>query len=147
MPIEVTPMLRSAVPASGDGTEKFLLQDELALFVFLAGLVCLVILPANRLLALAAVYVAHYVATGGHVALIRVRLGDVDDTVEQVGFAVLATEVLGHVSAVRMSGRRSRRTHPAEDVIMVGEVCFAILAAIDARRVEIDVVRETHGDV
>ena len=74
-------------------------------------------------------------ATSGHVALVRVRLGDVDDAIKQVGFAVLAAEVLGPVSAVRMSGKRSRRTHPAEDVIMVGEVCLAVLAAIDARRV------------
>ena len=38
-------------------------------------------------------------------------------------------------------------TDSAEDVIVVRQVGLAILATIDARRVEVDVVRETHdGD-
>lgn len=36
-------------------------------------------------------------------------------------------------------------TDSAEDVIMVGEMGLAVLAAIDARRVEVDVVSEPHG--
>jgi hypothetical protein len=44
------------------------------------------------------VNVAYDVATGRHVALVGLRLGDVDDAVEQIRFAVLAAEVLRHVS-------------------------------------------------
>jgi hypothetical protein len=43
-------------------------------------------------------YVAHDVAAGRHVALVGFRFGDVDDLVEEVGFAVLAAEVLGMMS-------------------------------------------------
>jgi hypothetical protein len=38
--------------------------------------------------------VADNVAAGGHAALVGLGLGDVDDVVEEVGFAMLATEVL-----------------------------------------------------
>jgi hypothetical protein len=34
------------------------------------------------------------VPTGGHVTLIRITGVDIDDTMEQVGFPMLATEVL-----------------------------------------------------
>jgi hypothetical protein len=39
--------------------------------------------------------VAYDVAAGSHVALVGLRLGDVDNHVEEVCFAVLAAEVLG----------------------------------------------------
>jgi hypothetical protein len=42
--------------------------------------------------------VAYDVTAGGHVALVRLRLGDVDDAVEQVCFAMLAPEVLRYVN-------------------------------------------------
>jgi hypothetical protein len=48
---------------------------------------------------LPAVYVAHDVAARRHIALVRLRLGDVDDAVEEVGLAMLAAEVLTQVSA------------------------------------------------
>lgn len=38
------------------------------------------------------------------------------------------------------------RTDSAEDVIMVRQMSLAVLAAIDARRIEVDVVGKTHGD-
>lgn len=74
--------------------QQFLLQDELALLVFLAALVGLVVLPTHSLLALAAGDVADDVATGGHTALDGIGLGDVHDGVEEVGLAMLAAEVL-----------------------------------------------------
>lgn len=40
-----------------------------------------------------------------------------------------------------------RRTDSAEDVIVVGQMRLAVLASVDARRVEIDIVREPHGDM
>jgi hypothetical protein len=95
-------------PILGDGAEQLRLQDELSFLVLLARLVGLVVLPADRLLALAALDVAHYVTARGHVALVRVGLGDVDDAVEQVRLAVLAAEVLGCVSIAYVSARLSR---------------------------------------
>lgn len=74
--------------------QQLCLENELALLVLLAGLIGLVVLPADRLLTLATVDVADNVAAGGHVALVGLRLGDVDDAVEQVRLAVLAAEVL-----------------------------------------------------
>jgi hypothetical protein len=76
------------------GAQKLTLQDELALLVLLAGLISLVILPSDRLLALSAVNVAYDVAAGGHVALAGLRLCDVDDVIEEVRFAMLTAEVL-----------------------------------------------------
>ena len=87
--------------SSGDGAQELCLEDELALLVLLARLVGLVVFPADRLLALAAVDVAYNVAARRHVALVGVGFGHVDDAVEQVGFAVLATEVLGRTGQYR----------------------------------------------
>jgi hypothetical protein len=42
--------------------------------------------------------VAYDVAAGSHVALVGLRLGDVDNTVEQVCLAMLAAKVLCYVS-------------------------------------------------
>ena len=36
-------------------------------------------------------------------------------------------------------------TNPTDDVVVVREVRLAVLAAVDALRVEVDVVREAHG--
>jgi hypothetical protein len=94
--------------SSGDGAEQLGLQDELALLVLLAGLVGLVILPADRLLALAALDVAHYVTSGRHVALVGVGFGDVDDAVEEVCLAVLAAKVLRSISSVFKGARLER---------------------------------------
>lgn len=78
--------------------EQLCLEDELALFVLLAGFVSLVVFPADCLLALPAVNVAYDMSARRHVALVWIRLGDVDNAVKEVCFAVLAAEILGSVS-------------------------------------------------
>ena len=87
---------RRGSPRSGssDVAQQLGLEDKLALLVLLRRLKGLVVLPADRLLALVARDVADDVAAGGHVALIGVAGVDVDDAVEEVGLAVLAAEVL-----------------------------------------------------
>lgn len=80
------------------GAEQLRFQDELAFLVLLAGLVSFIILPAYGLLALSTVDVAYDVATGGHVALVRLRLGDVDNAIKQICFTMLTAEVLVMVS-------------------------------------------------
>lgn len=84
---------------STDSTQELGLQDELALLVLLTRLVRLIVLPADRLLALAAGDVAHNVAARRHVALAGLAHFDVDDGVEEEGFAVLAAEVLDFLLA------------------------------------------------
>ena len=74
--------------------QQLLLQNELALLVFLTALVCLVVLPPYRLLALPAVDVAHNVSSGGHVTFDRIGLCGVHNVIEEVGFAMLAAEIL-----------------------------------------------------
>lgn len=71
--------------------------------------------------------VAHNVTASGHIALAGVGLGDVDYAVKEIRFAMLAAEV------------------PAENIIVVREMCLAVLAAVDARGVQVDVVGQTHG--
>ena len=95
-------------PGLGDGAQQLGLEDELALLVLLASLVGLVVFPAHRLLALGAVDVADNVAAGGHVALVGVGLGDVDDVVEEIGLAMLAAEVLAAAVSVGAWGREGR---------------------------------------
>jgi hypothetical protein len=93
-----------------DHTQELRLKDELALLVLLARLVRLVVLPADRLVALLARYVAHDVAPRRHVALAGLPLLDVDDAVEEVRFAMLAAEVLGAgTESVGAGGKRSGR--------------------------------------
>lgn len=79
---------------SAYNAEKLLLKNELPLLVFLAALVSLVVLPSYRLPALTAGDVAYDMSSGGHVTFDGIGLGDVDDVVEEVGFAVLAAETL-----------------------------------------------------
>ena len=70
------------------------LKDILPLLVLLRALVRLVVLPPHRLLALSTKDVADNVSARRHVALVRLASFDVDDVVEEVGFSVLAAEVL-----------------------------------------------------
>jgi hypothetical protein len=81
--------------ALGNRTQQLRLQDEFPLLVLLARLIRLVILPPNRLPALPTHDVPHDVTAGCHVAFCSFAQGDVDDGVEEEGFAVLAAEVLG----------------------------------------------------
>lgn len=75
-------------------TQQLDLEDEFALLVLLRRLVGFIVLPANNILTVTAADVADNVAAGRHVTLDWLALGDVDDGVEEVGFAVLAAEVL-----------------------------------------------------
>lgn len=38
-----------------------------------------------------------------------------------------------------------KRTHSTDDLLVVCEMCFAVLAAVDSFGVEVDVVGEAHG--
>lgn len=71
-----------------------MLEYKLALLVFLAALVRLVVFPTHNLAALAASYVADNVAARRHVALARLAGFDINDCVEEVGLPMLASEVL-----------------------------------------------------
>lgn len=83
---------------SSNSAEKLCLQDEFALLVLLTSLICLIIFPTHSLFALSTVDVAYYVAPSGHVTLVGLRLGNVDNAIEQIRFAMLATEVLQNIS-------------------------------------------------
>lgn len=68
-----------------------------------------------------------------HVALAWLALNDVDDGAEEVRFAVQAAEVLqslGLAQRVQILVD-SKRSYRANDVVVVGEVCLAVLAAVD----------------
>ena len=86
--------MEGSLPLTND-TEQFLLEDELALLVFLTALVRLVVLPSYRFLALSAGDVAHDMSPRRHVAFYSFALRNVDNFIEEVCFPVLASEVLG----------------------------------------------------
>ena len=77
-------------------TEELLFKNKLALLVLLAALVCLVVLPSYRFLALSAGDITHDMSTSCHAAFNSFTLCDVDNIIEEVCFAVLAPEVLDH---------------------------------------------------
>jgi hypothetical protein len=79
------------------------------------------------------------------VALVGLGFGDVDYVVEQVRFAVLTAEVL-LMLVCRLGGcvEVVSRTDPADNVIVVGQMCLAVLASVYLGRVEVDVVGEAH---
>lgn len=56
-------------PSSGDLAQEFCLKYELALLILLTRLICLVVLPSNRLLALLAEYVSHHVPARSHISV------------------------------------------------------------------------------
>lgn len=133
------------MPRSGHHAQQLLLQDELALLVLFRALKCLVVFPPNHLFTLSACDVSHNVSAGGHVAVAWLGSLSVYDAVEEEGFAVLATEVLREKAlALACEQRNSITTYTANDLVMVGKVSLAVLAAIDAIGVEIDVVGEAH---
>lgn len=134
-----------------DVTEQLGLENELALLVLLARVVGLVVRPAHIVLALATEDVPHDVSARRHVPLVRLPGGDVHDRVEEVGFAVLAAEVLhtgegGGMDVSMTAGREGAgaRTYPAYDVLVVREMGLAVLAAVDLAAREIDVVEKPH---
>jgi len=117
-----------AILYSSDLAQKLGLKYEFALLVLLARFEGLIVFPTYSLLALLAEYVADDVTTGCHVSFAWFALGDVYDAIKEVGFPMLAAEV------------------PAYNVVVVGEVCLAVLAAIDPVRIEVDVVCQPHLD-
>lgn len=129
---------------SAHGTQKLSLEYEFALLVLLARLVSLVVLPADRLLALAAGDVAHDVAAGRHVALAGLARFDVDDGVKKEGFAMLATEVLVFLLAVvkEAVGWMSLgvKAYATDDVVVIREMRLAVLAAVDLGPGEVGIV-------
>lgn len=89
-------------------------------------LIGFVIFPADDLVATSTADIANDVASRCHVPLDRQGFDDVDDSGEKVCLSVLASEV------------------PTDDILVVREVRFAVLAHVDARRGEVNVVGETH---
>ena len=100
-------------------TQQFRLQYEFAFLVLLRRLERLVVLPTHRLLALPAHYIPNDVPTRRHVAFAGVRLRDVHDGVEEVGFAVLAAEVL-RIQTISISPR------PCQDSCKTGDSIFVV---------------------
>lgn len=135
----VVPLLTVLKAALSHLAEQLCLQYEFALLVLLARLICLVVLPANRLLALLAEYIAYDVSPRCHVAFSSISRSDVHHIVKQVRLAMLTSEVLQNqrisiiITLVALSSCRGERekSYPADDVVMVREVCFAVLASID----------------
>ena len=95
------PSLRLA--SSVHDAQQLGLEDELALLVLFRRLVGLVVLPPDRLAAATAHNVTHNVPARRHIALAGIAGIDIDHGVEQVRFAVLASEVLSSkLSAARV---------------------------------------------
>lgn len=111
---------------SGDIAQELLLEDELPLLVLLRALVSLVVLPPDHLFTLPASNVSHGVPAGSHVAVAGLRSLGVYHAVEEEGLAMLAAEVT------------------ADDLVVVGQVSLAVLAAVNALGVQVDVVGEAH---
>ena len=79
---------------SDNGNKQFRFQNELALLVFLRLLEGAIVLPTNGPFALLAFDVPHDVFACCHVPLVRVELINVDNVVEEIGLAMLSSEVL-----------------------------------------------------
>ena len=77
-----------------DSGKQLRLQNELSFLVLLGIFVRLIVLPSHHVLALATDNVPDDMAARGHVALAGLARLDVDDRVEEVGFSMLASEVL-----------------------------------------------------
>lgn len=130
------------------GAQQLSFQNILALLVFLRVLVGLVVLPAHRLLTLPTVDIADHMQACRHFALHSLGLGDVNDSIEQIGFSMLAAEtlkkgkiggVVSHVDIYRGWGNEGQvkkdeteekeRTHSTDDGIMTSKMGFTVLAA------------------
>lgn len=79
---------------STNRAQQLRLEDVLPLLVELRLLIGLVVFPAHGLLALTTGDVSDDVPTRCHVAFRGLATVDVDDAVEEEGFAVLTAEVL-----------------------------------------------------
>jgi hypothetical protein len=81
------------MPRSIHCAQQLALQNILVLLVLLTGLICLVVLPPHRFVALLAHDVPHDVSARRHIPFHGITLSDVDHGGEEEGFAVLAAEV------------------------------------------------------
>ncbi|KAI9041191.1 yippee-like protein [Aspergillus affinis] len=119
-------------PLLAHHAEQFFFQDELALLVFLAGLVRLVVFPSYRFSALPTGDVPHNMPTGRHATLDSLRLRYVHDVIEK-----------------EQASKQTTRggTHPTDDIIVVSKVRFALLASEDFVGGEVHVVCKTHYDL
>jgi hypothetical protein len=133
---------------SSNIAQELLLKDELSLLVLFRAFVCLVVLPPDHFFALPTSNVPHGVSAGGHIAVARLRGLGVHHAVEEEGFAMLAAEVLPPYRVSAWSqwtrGRNCDVTYTADNLIVVGQVGLAVLAAVNALGVEVDVVGEAH---
>ena len=84
----------SREPVLCDVTKQLRLQYKLPFLILLATLKRLIVFPSHGLIALSAGDISHYVSSRRHVAFGSITCGYVDDVVEEVGFAVLAAEIL-----------------------------------------------------
>lgn len=99
----------SRTPTSSYYAKQLTLKYKFAFFVFLPGLICFVIFPADCFVALFAFNVSHDMPTCSHITLHRFGLFDVHHRREEEGFAMLASEV------------------PRNYVVEISEVGFAVL--------------------
>lgn len=138
---------RSCHPILINNTKQLLLENKFPLLILLAGLIRLVVFPPHRLPALSAGNISYHVSAGGHTSFGGFGLVDIDHRVEEVCFSVLAAEILDvyYIRPVdEMTSICWVAAYPADDVIVVGQMGFALLAAEDLVRVEVYVVGETH---
>jgi hypothetical protein len=100
-----------------------------------------------------------------HIAFRGLACCDIDDVAEEVGLAVLATEILS-LSAASLGvniepekqmavkkaerkwrdgkGREERQTNTTNYILMITQMCLAVLAAVDLVAAQIDVVCQAH---
>lgn len=76
------------------GAEELSFKDKLALFILFVILECFVVLPADCLFALPTSDVTDNVTTCCHAALRRLAGFNIHHGVEEIGLAMLPTEVL-----------------------------------------------------
>lgn len=105
------------------------LKDKFALLVLLGCLKCFVIFPPNYFLALTAGNVANNVTASCHMAFVWLASFKIDDVIEEICFAMLSSEM------------------PADDVFVIRQVRFAVLAPINLAATQIRVIRQPHGNV
>jgi hypothetical protein len=123
-------------------TQKLLFENKLALLVFLAALVCLVVLPSYRFLALSAGDIAHDVSTSRHAALYSLALCNVDDVIEEVCFPVLSSKILNQCvsNGCILNETKNVDSYPTDDIIVVCQMGLAAFATEDLVGGQVDVV-------
>ncbi len=92
-------------------------------------------------------------SAGSHDAVDRIGGDDVDHIFKEIGFSVLTTEVL-KAEATTDDGIVSKSpteitvedmsTYAADNVIMIRQMGFAVLATVYAVRIQVDVVCQPH---